>query len=362
MTGNSLISIGQLCNDSYKATFTASQVALTKDGATHIIGHRDSTHGLWNIPLLGDTPPSNPCLDTSLANSVYEMTTLKDLVIYLHRACFSPVTSTWTKAINAGYFSTWPGLTSDLVRKHLPKSVATAKGHLRQDRKNVRSTQPTTLPPASDPTTRTHCAYTKIVPISGTVYSDQTGQFPTTSSRGTKYVMIFYDYDSSAILAEPLKSRSASELLRAFSKLHKHLTDRGLHPALQILDNECPAQLKSFMRQSGTNYQLAPPNMHRTNAAKKAIDTWKCHFIAGLSSLDPAFPMHLWCRLIPQATTTLNLLRASCINPRLSSEAQLNGTFDFNQSPPAPPGTPSWFMRHQQTVEPGCRTESMDGI
>jgi hypothetical protein len=93
------------------------------------------------------------------------------------------------------------------------------------------------------------------------------------------------------------------------------------------------------MLQSGSKYQLAPPNMHRTNAAEKAIDTWKCHFISGLSSVDPRFPMHLWCRLIPQATTTLNLLRPSRINPRLSAEAQLNGAFDFNRSPFAPPGT-----------------------
>jgi hypothetical protein len=206
------------------------------------------------------------------------MKTLQDLVVYLHRACFSPVTRTWTATIDAGYFATWPGLTSALVRKHLPKSIATAKGHLRQDRKNVRSTKLTTSPTTTQPTdtdqtTRTHCAFVKTVPISGTVYSDQTGRFLTTSSRGTKYVMIFYDYGSSAILAEPLKSRSASELLRAFSTLHQHLTDRGLRPSLQIVGNECPATLKAFMLQTGTKYQLAPPNMHRTNAAEKAIDT-----------------------------------------------------------------------------------------
>ena len=154
------------------------------------------------------------------------MTTLRDLVTYLHRACFSPVTRTWTKAIDAGFFSTWPGLTSDLVRKHLPKSLATAKGHLKQDRKNVRSTKSTTMDPSPtlNPVGRTHCAFAKTINLSGTVYSDQTGRFPTTSSRGTKYVMIFYDFDSSAILAEPLKSRSEAELLRAFSKMHHHLT------------------------------------------------------------------------------------------------------------------------------------------
>jgi hypothetical protein len=48
--------------------------------------------------------------------------------------------------------------------------------------------------------------------------------------------------------------------------------------------------------------------------------------------------MHLWCRLINQATPILNLLRPSCINPRLLAEAQLNGAFDYNKTPFAPPG------------------------
>ena len=69
---------------------------------------------------------------------------MSDLVQYLHRACFSPVVKTWTHAIDAGFFTTWPGLTSALVRKHLPKSLAMAKGHLRQDRKKC-SLHPTTI-------------------------------------------------------------------------------------------------------------------------------------------------------------------------------------------------------------------------
>ena len=48
-----------------------------------------------------------------------------DLVRYLHAACFAPVPSTWTKAIRNNNFITWPGLTVDLVNKHLPTSMAT---------------------------------------------------------------------------------------------------------------------------------------------------------------------------------------------------------------------------------------------
>jgi hypothetical protein len=68
-------------------------------------------------------------------------------------------------------------------------------------------------------------------------------------------MMIFYDHDSCTILAEPIKSRSASELLLAFTKLHQYLTSRGHRPALQILDNACPHVLKQYMLSTGTAYQ-----------------------------------------------------------------------------------------------------------
>ena len=100
-----------------------------------------------------------------------------------------------------------------------------------------------------------------------------------------------------------------------------------------------PRGPKTFFWANSIYLQLFPPNDHRTNQAEKAIDTWKCHFLAGLSGVDPNFPLHHWCRLLPQATQTLNLLRRSRINPRLSAEAQLNGEFDYNRTPMAPPGT-----------------------
>jgi hypothetical protein len=41
----------------------------------------------------------------------------KDLFNYLHAACFSPVKSTWIKAIKSGFFSSWPGLNEQTVEK-----------------------------------------------------------------------------------------------------------------------------------------------------------------------------------------------------------------------------------------------------
>ena len=61
--------------------------------------------------------------------------------------------------------------------------------------------------------------------------------------------------------------------------------------------------------------------------------------MAGLCSVDKDFPLHLWDRLLPQAEITLNLLRGSRVNPKLLAWAQIGGTFDFNRTPIAPPGT-----------------------
>jgi hypothetical protein len=55
--------------------------------------------------------------------------------------------------------------------------------------------------------------------------------------------------------------------------------------------------------------------------------------------VDPTFPLKLWDNLLLQATITLNLLRKSRINPRMSAYAQLNGHFDFNRTPLPPPDT-----------------------
>jgi hypothetical protein len=49
--------------------------------------------------------------------------------------------------------------------------------------------------------------------------------------------------------------------------------------------------------------------------------------------------MQLWDRLLPQAVITLNMLRTSSINPKLAASTHIDGQYDFNRAPMAPPGT-----------------------
>ncbi len=170
------------------------------------------------------------------------------------------------------------------------------------------------------------------------VYTDQTGPFPSISTQGSKLLFVLYKYDSNAIIVEPLKSRAAAEIKRAFEKVHKLLTQRGLRPKFHRLDNEASTLLKDFLKQEQIDYHLVTPGVHRINAAERAIRTFKNHFIAGLCTTDPGFPIGLWDKLLEQAQHSLNLLRQSQLHPQFSAYGHIWGNFDFNRTPFAPPG------------------------
>ena len=81
----------------------------------------------------------------------------------------------------------------------------------------------------------------------------------------------------------------------------KRLTDNNLLADLQILDNEASAEYnRSIKTKWNANYQLLPPNTHRSNEAERAIRTFKAHFLSILSGVAPYFPRNVWDLLLPQ--------------------------------------------------------------
>ena len=106
-----------------------------------------------------------------------------------------------------------------------------------------------------------------------------------------------------------------------------------------MLDNECSNALKEFLTDETIAFQLTPGGIHQRNTAERAIWTAKNHILAGLYSVHPKFPLYLWDKLIPQAELTLNMLRGSRMNPKLSAWDQVCGIFDYNATPLGPPGT-----------------------
>ena len=202
------------------------------------------------------TEPKSP--EEYFAGGAYECKSKKTLVDYHHASCWIPTHSGWEKAITKNFFTSWPGLSVDLIHKHLKKKQSTILGHLQQPRKGLRSTQERIVHPDPDiehdqipqstQSENTNLFFFNTVDLAGKFYTDQTGRFPVTSIKGNKYILVAYQFDSNIIYAEPLKTSSGLDFTAAYQNLHSLLTNRGLRPHLHILDNECPNVLKTFMR------------------------------------------------------------------------------------------------------------------
>ena len=196
------------------------------------------------------------------------------------------------------------------------------------------------FPPPTDTKTNSVFAFICLADkVKNAICSDLTGRFPFASSEGHKCVLVACEHDSNSVFDKPSKSRDDVEASRAHDKICATLKKLGRKPALNIMDNEASAALKRQIEKSGAACHLVEPHNHRVNAAERAIRTFKNHFIAGLCSADPHFPISQWHKLLEQATLTLNLLRTSRINPLKSAHADSFGDFDFNETPLAPPGT-----------------------
>jgi len=233
------MSVGKTADDGTVSVFTKegvnvfkeADVLITCKGEPILIGDRDS-HGRYRIPLVqqrGQWQPRGPSKQARKilrqANIVYDLPSTEQAIKWMHAVCGYPVKSTWLKAIKAGNYVGWPMLNKRTVQRYYPETIETAKGHLNQTRKNVRFTKTkTALPLETCDTSQLHGkkvrdVYTKTYMVRETMFSDQTGQFPTRSQRGNKYIMVMMEIDSNAILVVPMKSRKDDEMIRAYNAL-----------------------------------------------------------------------------------------------------------------------------------------------
>jgi hypothetical protein len=106
----------------------------------------------------------------------------------------------------------------------------TAMGHMNQHFQHIRSTQNEVTSDLEDETvtptslgTKTNLVYAVVID-QGQLYTDLMGRFPVRSSKGNWYVMVCYYYDCNYVKPVSMKSRSASELLKAYKIIHQELT------------------------------------------------------------------------------------------------------------------------------------------
>jgi hypothetical protein len=150
--------------------------------------------------------------------------------------------------------------------------------------------------------------------------------------------MVLAESDSDIILVEAMKNCSSGEMIRAYQKFIDRLHATGIVPKHHILDNKCSDEFKETIKCNKMTYQLVPPHNHHRNCAKKAIQTFKDHFVEILCGADKEFPLNLWDLLLPQAENTLNMLRPSQMTPTISAYTYLWGQHDYNSNPFAPIG------------------------
>jgi len=295
----------------------------------------------------------------------------------------SPKISTLLKAIRFGFLVGCPNFSAKGGTRYLNPSPATANGHMKQPHQGIQST--TTQQPRSPPSGR-RGPTVQAAPLAdedrwiedisgpafhagpldhgpsvivedddssvgnifcftafadkgtGVLYNDLTGSFPYISLKGNVCYLIVYHYESNAILGLPISGLDDNTVFAAYKTQFKFLESKGYKIKLNLMGNQCTKKIKTFLTAKDCELMLIEPHNHRVNAAERAIQTFKDHFISALATTDSEFPLQLWDKLTSQVETTLNLIQPSQNNPRILAYEAIWGLYDWNCFPLAPPG------------------------
>ena len=157
------------------------------------------------------------------------------------------------QAIRNKQLDSIPGLTYDLIAKHLPPSTDTEKGHMIRTRQGAHSTrrnhqvvkdaraQVDNISPPEQVCTaiddEMFCFVILADQNENTIYSDLAGRFPVCSYGGMNYIFVAYVYKINDILFRPMVTRCDATMIDNFKDIYEYLKVRNLAPKLHILDN-----------------------------------------------------------------------------------------------------------------------------
>jgi hypothetical protein len=201
MKNHSLISVTKLCHTGCKVLFSTDECVVIHKGIEVLRGRLHPKNGLWYLPInqkQTDTTflihnDSNVEQTTHQANNIHQSSTLAETIQFIHQCLFSPTVDTLCKAIDNNQLIGFPPITSSQVRKYLPESTATAKGHMNRLHKGTRSTtkQHSNDKIATeqdfrplideDAEVELFIGATIVEQNEGTIYTDNTGRFPIQS-------------------------------------------------------------------------------------------------------------------------------------------------------------------------------------
>ena len=116
---------------------------MVKNNKLILHGKRNKNDGLWDIPI-GDNPvhrkAESAVIQHHSMNVIIRRDKIKmDLAQFLYDSTFSPVKSTLIHATKNNHFTSWPRFTAKLLRKQVPNSMDSAKGHMNQERQGLQT-------------------------------------------------------------------------------------------------------------------------------------------------------------------------------------------------------------------------------
>ena len=133
----------------------------------------------------------------------------------------------------------FPGISYELIQKHLPPSTVTYKGHMIRTRKDLRSTGKNQKlvsdarlavddvnPPQQICTAIDHemfCFAALAGVNDDTIDSYLTGKFPVRPFSGMNYIFIAYMYRINAILIKPTKGMNDDNMVTLFKEIYAEL-------------------------------------------------------------------------------------------------------------------------------------------
>ncbi len=126
--------------------------------------------------------------------------------------------------LGGGDLVTFPGLTPQNISRHFPELDKTQKGHMKQTKQGVRSTkiedEDAMLGFKQQPGVKHKDVYLMVFDATKKLMIyNQMGNFPITSARGNKHIMVAVELDGNYIDGEPLQSRSAKSLTKAYQAI-----------------------------------------------------------------------------------------------------------------------------------------------
>ena len=111
----------------------------------------------------------------------------------------------------------------------------------------------------------------KVIDLKEEIHTDQTGQFPFTSSTSSRYAMVAIHVDVSYIFMGPMKNRTTVHMIKTYQKIFERMKVAGLGVEKHYLDNEASEDYRAAIRKNDCEVKRVASGNHQCNITERAI-------------------------------------------------------------------------------------------